>query len=369
MRSDGGDGGSRAPSLEPRIEKAGTLPAEVVHDPGWHRAIREKVFARSWQFAGDGDSVAAGAARPVTLLPGCLDEPLYLARDREGSLLCRSNACTHRGNLVVEEPCQGEVLRCRYHGRRFRLDGTFLSMPEFEGVEGFPSEADHLPRVQLASLGKLLFASLAPPIPFETMLAPLQKRLEVLPFARAVLDPSSVRNYEVNASWILYCDNYMEGFHIPYAHPSLAKELSYADYQTELFPGAVLQVGAAIEGGDAFDLPAGSPDHGRRIAGYYLWLYPNTMLNLYPWGISVNVVAPLSVERTRVTFLSYVWDEKKRGSGAGTGLDQVEQEDEHLVESVQRGTRSRLYRGGRYSPSRETGVHHFHRMLLDALSS
>jgi choline monooxygenase len=82
----------------------------------------------------------------------------------------------------------------------------------------------------------------------------------------------------------------------------------------------------------------------------------------------VNAVTPLGPDRTRVTFLSYVWDESKRGSGAGTGLDQVELEDERLVESVQRGTRSRLYRGGRYSPTRESGVHHFHRMLLEALS-
>ncbi|HVE85088.1 MAG TPA: aromatic ring-hydroxylating dioxygenase subunit alpha [Myxococcales bacterium] len=357
--------------LEPEIEKSGTLPAELVHDPARHQLSRERVFARSWQFAGDEGSMVPGpgTAHPFTLLPGCLDEPLYLARDRDGRLHCRSNACTHRGNLVVEAPCQAEVLRCRYHGRRFRLDGTFLSMPEFEGVQGFPSEADHLPRVELASLGKLLFASLAPRVPLEAVLAPLRPRLDALPLSRAALDPSTVRHYEVNASWILYCDNYLEGFHIPYAHPSLAKEISYSDYRTELFPGASIQVATAPPGGEAFDLPEGSPDHGRRIAAYYLWLFPNTMLNLYPWGISVNVVTPLSVDRTRVTFLSYVWDQARRESGAGTGLVQVEQEDEQLVESVQRGTRSRLYRGGRYSASRETGVHHFHRMLVEALAA
>ncbi len=376
MRSDGGD---RALAMEPEIERAGTLPVEVMHDPAWHQRIRERVFARSWQFVGDEDSLAAGSgaspapsgngvAHPFSLLPGCLNEPLYLARDRDGRLHCRSNACTHRGNLVVEEPCQVDVLRCRYHGRRFRLDGTFLSMPEFDGVEGFPSEQDHLPRVELASVGRLLFASLAPAVPLDAVLAPLQGRLSSLPLQRAALDPSSVRHYEVNANWILYCDNYLEGFHIPYAHPALAQQLSYADYRTELFPGAVLQIGAAAEGGDAFELPDLSPDHGRRIAAYYLWLFPNTMLNLYPWGISVNVVTPLSPERTRITFVSYVWDQARRSTGAGTELDQVEREDEQLVESVQRGTRSRLYRGGRYSASRETGVHHFHRMLVEALA-
>jgi choline monooxygenase len=42
-------------------------------------------------------------------------------------------------------------------------------------------------------------------------------------------------------------------------------------------------------------------------------------------------------------------------------------EDEAIVQAVQRGVRSRLYRGGRYSPARERGVHHFHRLLCDFL--
>ncbi|HVD51611.1 MAG TPA: SRPBCC family protein, partial [Candidatus Udaeobacter sp.] len=80
---------------------------------------------------------------------------------------------------------------------------------------------------------------------------------------------------------------------------------------------------------------------------------------------SVNVVTPLAVDRTRVSFLPFVWDAAKRESGAGAGLDRVEREDEAVVESVQRGVRSRLYDRGRYSPAREGGVHHFHRLLAE----
>lgn len=58
----------------------------------------------------------------------------------------------------------------------------------------------------------------------------------------------------------------------------------------------------------------------KRVAAYYWWLFPNTMLNFYPWGLSVNVVRPLGVDRTKVSFLTYVWREElvdKRGRGAG----------------------------------------------------
>src|SRR5204862_6796780 len=103
-------------------------------------------------------------------------------------------------------------------------------------------------------------------------------------------------------------------------------------------------------GEPAFRLPASNPDAKRNVAAYYYWLFPTTMFNVYPWGISVNVVTPLAVDRTKVSFLPFVWDESKRDLGAGGGLDRVEHEDEAIVEAVQRGVRSRLYDRGRYSP-------------------
>lgn len=84
-------------------------------------------------------------------------------------------------------------------------------------------------------------------------------------------------------------------------------------------------------------------------------------------GLSVNVVRPLGPCRTRISFLSFVLDASKRATGAGADLHRVELEDEAVVEDVQRGVRSRLYRGGRLSPSREVGVHHFHRLLAASL--
>ena len=213
-----------------------------------------------------------------------------LTRDRDDRLHCLSNVCTHRGTLV----CEGEAvvaghLRCRYHGRRFGLDGKFISMPEFEGAEGFPSAADDLPRVAMGAWEKLLFASLAPAAPLEEVLRPVRERCSFLPLDQAAFEPARSRDYLVNANWALYVDNYLEGFHIPYVHAGLAQAIDYGSYRTELFPWCNLQIGEAADGEEAFAPPAGSVDHGRRVAAYYWWLFPNTMLNFYPWGLSVNV--------------------------------------------------------------------------------
>ena len=44
-------------------------------------------------------------------------------------------------------------------------------------------------------------------------------------------------------------------------------------------------------------------------------------------------------------------------------IDQTELEDEAVVESVQLGIRSRFYRQGRFSPTMEKCVHHFHQLV------
>jgi choline monooxygenase len=40
-------------------------------------------------------------------------------------------------------------------------------------------------------------------------------------------------------------------------------------------------------------------------------------------------------------------------------------EDQAVIEAVQRGIRSRFYERGRYSPTREQGTHHFHRLIAE----
>jgi choline monooxygenase len=347
----------RPVEIDDDIRRAHTLPATFYRDPAVFTRIRERVFARSWQLV-DGAERATppGSVLPFSFVEGFVDEPLLLVRDGAGALHGLSNVCTHRGNLLCTEPETAQSLRCRYHGRRFALDGRFLSMPEFEDVRDFPSSADDLPRIQLAPFGPLVFAALDPAFPFDELIAPVRERMSFLPLDRMAPDPSGSRVYEVAANWALYCDNYLEGFHVPFVHPDLAKTIDYGSYRTELFAWSSVQIAEAASPADAFP--------GSSVAAYYFFLFPNVMLNFYPWGLSLNVVVPAAVDRTRIVYRTWVTDASRRGTGAGGALDRVEIEDEQIVEQVQRGVRSRLYDRGRYSPAREAGVHHFHRLLL-----
>jgi choline monooxygenase len=350
--------------IDADIRKASTPSADWYLDPCAFEQSKAKVFARSWQFITDEDGLKApGQVLPFTLLEGMLDEPLIISRDEKDELHCLSNVCTHRGNIVVEGAGVEKSLRCRYHGRRFGLDGKFQFMPEFEGCEGFPSEKDNLTQVSLSKWSKFLFVSPQPECCLDEWITPMSERISWLPLNEFRYEPSRSRDYLVRGHWALYVDNYLEGFHIPYIHSGLSETLDYGKYSTELFKFGTLQLGVAKSGEDHFDLPKSSPDFGQEISAYYYWIFPNLMFNFYPWGLSINVVKPLARDLTRVSFFPYVWRPDRMSSGAGAELDRVEREDEAVVEMVQKGLRSRYYDRGRYSPTRETGTHHFHRLL------
>jgi choline monooxygenase len=355
--------------IDPNIARAHTISTEAYTDAAVYESAKEKIFATTWQFVGDTERAATpGSVWPFMLLEGCLNEPLLLARDKDSVLRCLLNVCTHRGNLLAYEPCKTGQLRCKYHGRVFGLDGKFQFMPEFKTVENFPTEADNLTQLPLFNAGKLLFTAVNPVFPAEKFLGDMLRRIDWLPLDRLEFRADLSKDYQVNANWALYCENYLEGFHIPFVHGSLSAVLDWSSYTTEIFPYSNLQLGIAKKDDYCFDLPKHSQDYGKAVAGYYFWVFPNMMFNFYPWGLSFNLVEPQGVDKCRVRFLVYVFDESKLNVGAGSGLDQVELEDEEVVENVQRGVRSRFYRQGRYAPEHEQGTHHFHRLLAEFLA-
>lgn len=357
-------------AVHPEVARAETLDKGFYLEPAQQALQWERLFARSWQWLGDTQGLEApGSLSPRTLLPGTLDEPLLLSRDAAGALHCLSNVCTHRGNLLVQQDCgEAAQIRCGYHGRRFALDGRFVSMPAFAGAQDFPRPCEDLARLRFADWGGQGFVALEPPLAsFDAVFGPIRERLGWLPLQDFRLDPTRSRDYEFDAHWALYVENYLEGLHISFVHPGLTQTLDLAAYSYEQHPYANLQLAPARAGEPGFEPPPDSPEHGQRIAAYYWWVFPNLMLNFYPWGLSLNLVLPRGAARTCVLFRSYVWKPELLGSGAGGALDEVEMEDEAVVQTVQRGLRSRFYKTGRYAPEREQLVHQFHRLIGAAM--
>lgn len=356
--------------VNPDILKAETLPASFYQDAAIFEQMKEDVFVKSWQFIGDSPSLVPldGFAYPFSFMENYLPEPMVLVRDKQSKIRCMSNVCTHRGNLIAHNP--GSVARglsCMYHGRRWNLDGQFKHMPEFQKAKDFPRPCDSLHQFPLEEWGSFLFTSLNPEIDFSIIRGFLNTYIGFLPLHEFKYDPVSSKDYLVNCHWSLYCDNYLEGFHIPFVHPDLNAALDYDTYATELFEYGTLQIGYADGAEETYDLPKEHACYGKKVAAFYFWIFPNIMLNFYPWGLSVNLVKPISPAKTKVSFITYLHGENRFEGAASTMMDKVEREDEFVVEGVHKGLQSRFYKAGRFAPTREQGVHHFHRMLSERL--
>jgi len=352
--------------VNPDIRYAETLPGSFYQNDDVWNYLQEQLFMRSVHWLGDyRDLVNPNQnACPIEIF----QEPLIAIKSDNEKLNVLSNVCTHRGNIIVHQPGQVKNLRCLYHGRQFKMDGSFLRMPEFEEAQEFPRACDSLKKFKTSTIGPFNLVSFSNLIDIDRIIDQMHERIGFLPLESFKKDSNLSKDYIVNSHWALYCDNYLEGFHIPFVHEDLNEVLDYGSYETILFDQMNLQIGLSEEPKDCFTLPKDHPDFGKNIAAYYFWVFPNMMFNFYPWGLSVNIVKPINKNRTKVSFISYVWDYDKLDTGAGALLDKVEREDEFVVENVHKGLKSRFYKTGRFSPSKEQGVHHFHQLLSNLFS-
>ncbi len=350
-------------SYTPDLSRAATIPARWYIDPAFLAAEERYVFGRTWQYVGRADAVREPGDYLACEITG---EPVLVTRGKDGELRAFSNVCRHRGALLAEGSGQTPVIRCPYHAWSYSLDGRLLGTPEFEGVENWDRSQVCLPQFRAEVWGPFVFVNLDPQAP------PLAKVLEAIPleiervgcpFDRMRL--SYRRDYVVNCNWKVYIDNYLEGYHLPAAHPSLMRELDYSQYRVETFryySSHIAPIKAADGAGERrYDFT----DHSK-IALYY-WIFPNFMLNIYPDNLSSNLILPMGTDKTLTIFEWFAYAGEVEQATINFS-DEIQQEDIKVCESAQRGLRSRNYNQGRFSVKRENGVHHFHGLLNEYLA-
>jgi choline monooxygenase len=351
-------------SYTPDLSRASTIPARWYTDGEFLEAERRSVFGRTWQCIGHADAVAA----PGSFLAGEITgEPVLVTRDKSGVLRAFANVCRHRGALLAEGQGMAPVIRCPYHAWTYSLDGSLLGQPEFEGVQDWDRSQVCLPQYHVEVWGPFVFVNLDPDSP------PLLEVLGAIPGEIAAmgcpLDGVRFcyrRDYTIECNWKVYIDNYLEGYHLPAAHPSLFRELDYAQYRVDTFRYYSSQIAP---------IRAGSGDEVRRYEfldseqrALYYWIFPNFMLNVYPDNMSSNLIVPLGPDRTLTIFEWFSYGEQVAQETIDFS-DEIQQEDIQICESVQKGLKSRSYHQGRFSVKRENGVHHFHGLLAEFLGA
>lgn len=351
------------------LARAFTLPARWYIDPRFLELEKDKVFWRTWQVVGREDLVARVGDYFACEVTG---EPLVVTRGTDGVLRAFSNVCRHRAGAVAVGKGNRKSLQCMYHGWTYGLDGTLLTAPEMEEVL-WQRDEFCLPSVRVDSWGGFIFVNLDPNAPaLLEFLGDIPEKVEKAGYNLAEMRSVERRDYYLDCNWKVYVDNYLEGYHVPIAHPGLFRELDYEQYRVDTFRYYSSQYAPIRE-----LKPGQVPGRDRRYVrtgeaeeqALYLWIFPNLMLNIYLDNMSSNIILPLGTDKTLTIF---EWFFKEPGTGEGWESmqqiikfsDEIQQEDIGICETVQKGLHSKTYNQGRFSVKRENGVHHFH-LLLD----
>ncbi len=342
------------------IASAWTPPSTWYTAPEFLERERSAVFRASWIFACRADQVRERGARVTT---DVLGDAYVVVRGDDGVLRGFHNVCRHHAARVADGEACVEELVCPYHGWTYNLDGSLKSAPRSAGLQDFERERYGLVPVQVEEFGPLVFLHAGYP---ERTVA--EELADLVPF----LDPAELagmrwvlrRTYPMQCNWKVFVDNYLDGgYHISHLHHGLASQLDLTKYKTEVFGRFNVQTCPSHEDPGA----SVGKDLGARIGegAVYAWIYPNLMLNRYGPTLDTNLVVPVGPDRCEVVF-----DYWFQGDGDDAFVDdslatsdETQQEDVWVSEQVQRGLNSAAYDSGRYAPTVEHGMYHFHRLL------
>jgi p-cumate 2,3-dioxygenase subunit alpha len=187
---------------------------------------RERIFDRSWLFAGHVSEFPKPGDFITRRVAG---RPLILVHSDDGEIRALLNTCRHRGNLVCREHrgSGAEVFRCFYHGWIYNTRGELRGVPGEEAYsDSFDREALGLePAPRMHNHRGLIFVSFDPDI--ESFEDYMGDALTVIDNTLNLGDMEFVEGqykYSMRANWKLLVENSMDGYHAAFTHERFATD-------------------------------------------------------------------------------------------------------------------------------------------------
>src|SRR5215475_3299796 len=206
--------------------KAGhALQREFQTDPGIYQLDLQRVWRRSWLFAGHTCQVK----RPGDYFVFEVDtDSIIVIRGDDERIHALHNTCRHRGMKVCPAE-SGHVTRivCPYHQWSYARNGELVACGGMDRDGDLDRRDFGLHRTHVREVGGLIFVCMAAvPPPFEGAEDALGALLSPQGLERARV--AATRRYEVRANWKLVWENNRECWHCEAGHPQYVR----ANYDT-----------------------------------------------------------------------------------------------------------------------------------------
>lgn len=191
------------------LQRAWTLPPEAYTAADVFEAEIRQIFRRDWICVARVDQIPQpGDYRCVELV----DQPIVVARARDGMIHAFSRICLHRAMPVAEGCGNATRFVCPYHNWTYELDGRLRSAPMMEGAEEFEPSGCRLPALAVEVWQGFVFVNADPDCsPLAPRLEGLARHLEGYGFDELVV--AETLTFDSPWNWKILVENFMEAYH------------------------------------------------------------------------------------------------------------------------------------------------------------
>jgi len=260
------------------------IPTGRYSDPAFFELERERVFARSWLFAGhESEWPGPGSYRQFTRSGA----PIVIVRGDDGVLRAFYNACRHRGAPVTRDECgTAKRLTCQYHSWSYGTDGVLKAVPDARSFAGLDTAQLGLVPVRCETWEGWVFVSEdADAEPLTDFLGPICAQMTEIDGPTMRLVGTQVHHLDCN--WKLMVDAFLEVYHVRTVHPDNAA-LLYDDQSVTvtMLPNGHSRL--TVDKRDGLrDMPMVSPEYDNPSVPL-LWRQTSTSFGIFP-----NLVVPM----------------------------------------------------------------------------
>lgn len=366
-------------SVRQVISTATGLPNAHYIDPRIYEEEKKVLLFNQWA----GLAIASDIKNPGDVIPlNFLGLPLFLIKDKLGTVRVFQNTCRHRGMILVEKRGKIEgAIRCPYHSWCYSIDGHLVSTPHVGG----PGHNTHQD-IKRSELGLFEIRSHIwrdviwinvnnNAAKFETSMSDAISRWSEFDQPMYHGGSDSRLELQLKCNWKLVVENFCESYHLPWVHPDLNSYSRLADHynieKTGVYSGQGTRVYRQLTGdnGDVFpDFPSLSPKW--RSAAEYLAIYPNVLLGTHRDHAFAIILTPDGPDKTIESIHFYYPVQSTNAKLRKKNKNQwkaVFEEDIFVVEGMQRGRHGVAFDGGKFSPVMDGPTHCFHKWAASQL--
>ncbi|WP_412562120.1 aromatic ring-hydroxylating oxygenase subunit alpha [Thalassobius sp. MITS945101] len=327
-----------------------SLAASYYTDPDIFAQEMSGLLAQTWQFAGH-----------VSQLPNVGDyfsfeiagQSLFAIRGQDQVIRTFHNVCQHRAHEMVTGTGNTRVVVCPYHAWTYELTGHLRAGPNIKSVPGFDRSEICLTEVRTEDFHGFLFVNLDDDAaPMDVWFPGVREEIAAFVPNVEALAPLEWVEVPENCNWKVSVENYSECYHCPINHATFAegviKPETY-DIQPDTGGGYVLRHTTECQSLEKMSYPVDlSIPHAGDYQSWFLWpmfsfqCYPGNVLNTYHW----RAEGPQACTVWRGWYTPEGAESDVIRGLAVQDRDTTVEEDIRLVESVQRGLKSRGYRPG-----------------------